>query len=238
MLTQRQRQLLTFICEYQTQHDVPPSFDEMRVALKLRSKSGIHRLISGLEERGHIRRLTHRARAIEVVRAPGVAAAAPAASAALLADNVVVGSFRPLSRPSAAATSGAAPGSTVVSLPLFGRIAAGTPIEAIADTSSTIAVPADFVGDGEHYVLAIVGDSMIDAGIYDGDLVVIRRCEQARAGDIVVALIEEREVTLKRFRQRGAAIALEAANPKYEVRIFRPDQVRVQGRLVGLLRRY
>lgn len=245
MLTQRQLQLLKFICDYQHASGVPPSFDEMRAALDLRSKSGIHRLISGLEERGHIRRLTHRARAIEVIRAP----AEGTTSLARVPDprgegigpepgvaeptNVVRGDFRRTRREAAlVGTAG------IGDVPLYGRIAAGTPIEAITDTSTMVAVPNSMLGDGEHYVLQVVGDSMIEAGIFDGDYVVIRRCESAESGEIVVALVEEREATLKRLRRRGGSVALEAANPQYEPRIFRPDQVRVQGRLVGLLRRY
>ena len=233
MLTQRQLQLLKFIHRYQQEHGVPPSFDEMRCALQLRSKSGIHRLISGLEERGHIRRLAHRARALEVIRPPAELPEATGAATEDLGVNVVRGQFRRRQRKPALHE---AAGRT--ELPLYGRIAAGTPIEALADTATLIDVPAMLLGDGEHYVLHVVGDSMIEAGILDGDLVIIRRGEAAESGDIVVALIEEREATLKRLRRRGAAIALESANPQYEPRIFRPDQVRVQGRLVGLVRRY
>ena len=233
MLTQRQLQLLRFIHGYQQEHGVPPSFDEMRGALQLRSKSGIHRLISGLEERGHIRRLAHRARALEVIRPPADLSDAPEPLPKDLGVNVVRGQFRRRQRkPSMPGVAGR------TELPLYGRIAAGTPIEALADTASLVDVPAMLVGEGEHYVLHVVGDSMIDAGILDGDLVIIRRGDSAESGDIVVALVEEREATLKRLRRRGSAIALESANPQYEPRIFRPDQVRVQGRLVGLVRRY
>ena len=215
----------------------------MRRALKLRSKSGIHRLISGLEERGYIRRLAFRARALEVVRPAGHP---PPAEPAALPDgqeppptvgrrstNVVRPAFGGGRRgPVLPGISGN------VNLPVYGRIAAGTPIEALADNSATIDVPSQLVGDGEHYVLQVVGNSMIDAGIHDGDWVVIRRSDTAENGEIVVALIEEREATLKRIRRRGASIALEAANAAYETRIFGPHQVKVQGRLVGLLRRY
>lgn len=237
MLTQRQFQLLKFIDDYQRQHGVPPSFDEMRAALKLRSKSGIHRLISGLEERGYVRRLPYRARALEVVRAPGSLSAEMTAAAAELAgagpSNVVQGRFRrPKREPVLPGVSGKS------TLPLYGRIAAGTPIEALSDQSTVLEVPGLLMGEGEHYVLQVVGDSMVEAGIQDGDFVVIKRCDAADSGDIVVALIEEREATLKRLRRRGASIALEAANPNYETRIFGPHQVRVQGRLVGLMRRY
>lgn len=225
MLTQRQLQLLKFITSYQGEHGVPPSFDEMRDALGLRSKSGIHRLVSGLVEREHIRRLPNRARAIEVIRPP---AAAPAETRSL-GDNVVRAEFR-RSRPE--------PPPLEVTLPIFGRIAAGTPNDAIRDTGSVIEVPSIMLGDGEHYVLQVVGDSMIEAGIMDGDMVVIRCTETADSGDIVVALVDGQEATLKRLRRKGGAVALESANPKHRPRIFHPDQVKVQGRLVGLLRRY
>jgi repressor LexA len=231
VLTQRQLQLLKYIDDYQHEHGVPPSFDEMRAALKLRSKSGIHRLISGLEERGYIKRLAYRARALEVLRPPpGGSAHAIAAEAG---SNVVRGPFPRARRE--APLAGAAGRNTV---PLYGRIAAGVPIEALADTSTMIEVPSMFLDGGEHYVLEVAGDSMVEAGIQDGDYAVIRKCDTADNGAIVVALIEEREATLKRLRRRGASIALEPANPSYETRIFGPHQVRVQGRLVGLIRRY
>jgi repressor LexA len=237
VLTQRQFQLLKFIHQFMQEHGVPPSFEEMRTALKLRSKSGIHRLISGLEERGYIRRLADRARALEIVKPPlvpgsnGRAAGRPVAPAA--ASNVVHAEFgAPRRGHPLAGVAGN------VDLPVYGRIAAGTPIEALADHGSTMDVPGVLLGEGEHYVLQVVGDSMIEAGIQDGDWVVIRRCETAESGEIVVALIEDREVTLKRLRRRGASIALEAANPAFETRIFGPHQIKVQGRLVGLLRRY
>lgn len=234
MLTQRQLQLLKFIQDYVREHNVSPSFEEMRSALRLKSKSGVHRLIQGLEERGYIRRLAYRARALEVLK---VTAEAPVAneldaSSFEAPSNVVRGSFRkPRPRPATGAVAGAA-------LPLIGRIAAGTPIEALADTSASIDVPSLLLGQGEHYVLQVVGDSMIEAGIYDGDYAIIQRCEDAENGTIVVALVEDREVTLKRLRRRGASIALEPANASYEIRIFGPNQVKIQGRLVGLLRRY
>lgn len=236
MLTQRQLQLLQFIQDYVGEHNVSPSFEEMRAALRLRSKSGIHRLIQGLEERGYIRRLAYRARALEVVKPTGVKPAGLGREAepkpAERPSNVVRGTFR-RPRPRVAATS---PSGTAV--PLYGRIAAGTPIEALADTSALIDVPSLLLGHGEHYALEVVGDSMIEAGIHDGDYAIVQRCDDAENGSIVVALVEDSEVTLKRLRRRGASIALEPANPKYEVRIFGPNQVKIQGRLVGLLRRY
>jgi repressor LexA len=225
VLTPRQHQLLHFINDYVTRHGVAPSFEEMRDSLDLRSKSGIHRLITGLEERGFIRRLAHRARAIELLRPPSQAMEAPLLASART-DNVV-------RMPVVPREDGAA-----LRLPFFGRIAAGTPIEAICDHNSTIDVPEDLVGDGEHYTLQVVGDSMIEAGIHDGDLVIVKRCDAAENNTIVVALIDDREATLKRLHKRGNAVALEAANPNYETRIYRPDQIRVQGRLVGLIRRY
>jgi repressor LexA len=232
VLTQRQHQLLRFIYDYLRERGVPPSFEEMREALKLKSKSGIHRLITGLEERGHISRLPYRARALEVLRLPpGLAPAAGGEES--LGPNVVRGPFA-LSPPHGLADEPA--GST--DLPFYGRIAAGTPIEAICDQNSKIDVPQILLGEGDHYVLEVAGDSMVEAGILDGDLVVIQRSDAADSGQIVVALIEDREVTLKRLRRKGASIALEAANPTHETRIFGPNQVKVQGRLVGLIRRY
>jgi repressor LexA len=232
MLTKKQHELLTFINQRLAATGVAPSFDEMKDALNLRSKSGIHRLISGLEERGFIRRLPHRARALEVVKLPEDSAAQPAAERGRFSPTVIRGDF-----------SGALPGAPVASdieavdLPLYGRIAAGTPIEALRD-QNTIAVPGALIGRGEHYALEVAGDSMVDAGILDGDTVIVQRCDTAENGAIVVALIDGNEVTLKRLRQRGASIALEPANKAYETRIFGPDRVKVQGRLVGLLRRY
>jgi repressor LexA len=234
VLTQRQLQLLQFISDFSRERGVPPSFEEMRQALRLRSKSGIHRLISGLEERGYIRRLAYRARALEIVRLPSDRLVVrPEPEPRADAPNVVRVPFGQTRRPAPlAGVSGS------VDLPIYGRIAAGTPIEALVDAGNLLDVPAMMVGDGEHYVLQVVGDSMTDAGIHDGDFIIIRRCETADNGDVVVALIDDREVTLKRLRRRGASIALEAANANYETRIFGPQQVKVQGRLVGLLRRY
>jgi repressor LexA len=235
VLTQRQLQLLKFIQNYAREHSVSPSFEEMRAALKLRSKSGIHRLISGLEERGYIRRLAYRARALEVVRplTDGPVGTELDTTPFETPSNVVRGTFR-RARPEIAASAGP----VGAALPLYGRIAAGSPIEALADTSTVIEVPGVLLGQGEHYVLQVAGDSMVDAGIHDRDYAVIQRCDDAENGTVVVALIDDREVTLKRLRRRGASIALEPANSAYEIRIFGPHQVKIQGRLVGLMRRY
>ncbi len=237
MLTRKQYELLTFIDQRLKSSGVSPSFDEMKEALDLKSKSGIHRLITGLEERGFIRRLPHRARALEVLRLPEnfapMAVAAGAEEGARFAPNVIQGDFKSV-LPGAAMAAAA----EAVDLPLYGKIAAGTPIEALRDHSETVSVPASLLGTGEHYALTVEGDSMIDAGIQDGDTVVLRHGDVAENGAIVVALIDDNEVTLKRLRRKGASIALEPANKKYETRIFGPDRVKVQGRLVGLLRRY
>ena len=236
MLTRKQHELLVYINDYLAKSGVSPSFDEMKDALDLKSKSGIHRLITGLEERGFLRRLPHRARALEVLRMPetaavGVTARDPARNKKF-APNVIPGDFRKgLSGRMVSAPKRS------VELPLYGKIAAGTPIEALRDTQ-TIEVPPGLLGRGEHYALEVEGDSMTDAGIVDGDTVIIEKCESADNGSIIVALVEENEVTLKRLRRRGNSIALEPANKKYETRIFRPDQVKIQGRLVGLLRRF
>lgn len=230
MLTRKQHELLMFIHERLKESGIPPSFDEMKDALDLRSKSGIHRLVKALEERGFIRRLPNRARAIEVVRLPESAAGGRGRG---FAPSVIEGNLGRI-RPPAHANDVAEP----VPVPMMGRIAAGTPIEAIQTHSHTITVPPDLIGPGEHFALEIRGDSMIEAGIFDGDTVIVRKADTADSGDIVVALIDEEEATLKRLRRRGASIALEAANPAYETRIFGPDRVRIQGRLVGLVRRY
>jgi repressor LexA len=239
MLTRKQRELLKFIQERLGESGISPSFDEMKEALGLKSKSGVHRLITGLEERGFIRRLPHRARALDVVRLPEdqTTKAAPAPRAGedrRAALNVIRGDFTP-SLPGAVV---AAQASSALQLPLYGKIAAGTPIEALRDNSNSIDVPATLVGRGEHYALTVEGDSMVDAGIQDGDTVVIERCESAENGTIVVALIDNNEVTLKRLRRKGDSIALEPANQAHKTRIFGPDRVRIQGRLVGLMRRY
>jgi repressor LexA len=243
MLTRKQRELLKFIQERLGETGISPSFDEMKEALGLKSKSGVHRLITGLEERGFIKRLPHRARALDVVRLPEdqTAKAAQAAQTARPTGeerraglNVIRGDFTP-SLPGAVV---AAQPSSALQLPLYGKIAAGTPIEALRDHSNQVDVPANLVGRGEHYALTVEGDSMVDAGIHDGDMVVIERCETAENGTIVVALIDNSEVTLKRLRRKGDSIALEPANPAHKTRIFGPDRVRIQGRLVGLMRRY
>ena len=234
MLTKKQRELLLFINQRLTATGISPSFDEMKDALSLRSKSGIHRLVSGLEERGFIRRLPHRTRALEVVKLPEESAAGAAGQRGRFSPTVIRGDF-----------TGSLPGAPVapdvaaVELPLYGRIAAGTPIEALRDQSTTVGVPANMLSRGsEHYALEVAGDSMIDAGILEGDTVIIQRSDTAENGAVVVALVDNEEVTLKRLRRRGASIALEPANKAYETRIFGPDRVKVQGRLVALLRRF
>ena len=237
MLTRKQQELLIFIHRRLSEGGVSPSFDEMKDALELRSKSGIHRLITGLEERGFIRRLPHRARALEVLRLPeGLESTAEAGRADKhFEPNVIKGDFTAaMPGRSVAAAEEAA----VVSLPLYGRIAAGTPIEALRDHSNFIDVPTGLLGRGEHYALEVEGDSMVDAGILDGDTVVIERRDAVETGAIVVALIDDEEATLKRFRRHGKSIALEPANTNYETRIFPPERVKIQGRLVGLLRSY
>ncbi|SEM93276.1 SOS-response transcriptional repressor, LexA [Gemmobacter aquatilis] len=234
MLTRKQLELLDFIRLRMDKDGVPPSFDEMKEALDLRSKSGIHRLITALEERGFIRRLAHRARAIEIVKLPE-AMERPGFSPKLVEGG------RPAAAPPIAPPPGAMPVAAVyaLELPVMGRIAAGVPIEAISEISHHIAVPGSMLsGSGQHYALEVRGDSMIEAGINDGDIVVIREQSTAENGDIVVALVEDAEATLKRFRRKGNMIALEAANPAYETRVFSDHMVKVQGRLVGLIRSY
>ena len=234
MLTRKQYELLRFINERLKEAGVPPSFDEMKDALDLRSKSGIHRLITALEERGFIRRLPNRARAIEVIKLPELAAAANGRRG--FTPSVIEGTLG--KRPVMSAPASEDDGNRPVAVPVMGRIAAGTPIEALQTRSHTISVPPDMLGSGEHYALEVRGDSMVDAGILDGDMALIQRNETADTGDIVVALIDEEEATLKRFRRRGASIALEPANASYEVRILPPTRVRIQGKMVGLFRKY
>ncbi len=232
MLTKKQLDLLAFIHNRVQRDGVPPSFDEMKVALDLRSKSGIHRLITALEERGFIRRLAHRARAIEVVRLPESLGGKATVG---FTPRVIPGDKPDVPRPGAAEPVAI----SAVELPLMGRIAAGVPIEAISHVENQVAVPSQMLSSsGEHYALEVKGDSMIDAGINDGDVVVIRETAAADNGDIVVALVEGHEATLKRFLRRGNTIALEAANPAYETRVFPEDRVKVQGKLVGLIRTY
>ncbi|MFC3124647.1 transcriptional repressor LexA [Pseudoroseomonas globiformis] len=238
MLTRKQHELLIFIDNHLRSTGFSPSFEEMKEALQLKSKSGIHRLITALEERGFLRRRAHRARALEVLRLPESVAPAPrtdtARAATAFAPNVIRGNFAS-NLPGASRN---AQDAAAVHLPLYGRIAAGQPIEALRDQGSTVEVPAALLGGGDHYALEVAGDSMEGAGILDGDTVIIRRGDIADNGSVVVALVDENEVTLKRLRRKGNSIALEAANPRYETRIFGPDRVKVQGRLVGLLRRY
>ena len=234
MLTEKQSELLRFIHLRLQRTGVPPSFDEMKEALDLRSKSGIHRLIMALEERGFIRRLPNRARALEIIRLPE--ATAPAEPRPRSFSPSVIEGSRAIPRGKAPARDGDK--GSFFNIPVMGRIAAGTPISAIQTRSHTISMPMDFLAGGEHFALEVRGDSMIDAGILENDTVIIRRQDDADTGDIVVALVDEEEATLKRLRRRGASIALEPANPAYETRIFGPDRVRIQGRLVSLLRRY
>jgi repressor LexA len=225
MLTKKQYELLLYIDRRLKESGVSPSFDEMKDALDLKSKSGIHRLITGLEERGFIRRLAHKARALEVLKLPENMQESGSRG------NVVRGSFERKAQR-------ALPANDASEVPLLGKIAAGTPIEALRDPSATVGVPPSLLGRGEHYALTIEGDSMIDAGIFDGDTVVIQRCDSADNGSIVVALVDNNEVTLKRLRRKGESVALEPANKAYETRIFGPDRVKVQGQLVGLMRKY
>jgi repressor LexA len=241
MLTRKQYELLSFINQRLAEGGVSPSFEEMKLALGLRSKSGIHRLITGLQERGFIKRLPHRARALEVIKLPEQTAipmtrGRSGESKGRFSPTVIRGDFK-TALPAAAATPSNGSGE-VIQLPLLGKIAAGTPIEALRDASNSIGYPAAMLGQGEHYSLEVAGDSMIDAGILDGDTVILQRTDTADSGAIVVALIDNNEVTLKRLRRRGDSIALEAANKAYETRIFGPDRVKVQGKLVGLLRKY
>lgn len=229
MLTRKQHELLMFIHEHLQATGFSPSFDEMKVGLALKSKSGIHRLISALEERGFLRRRAHRARALEIVKLPGAPASAPIAEAKEAGASVIQAQF---GQPARREQHG------VVTLSLLGRIAAGTPIEGLRDQGQAIDVPASMLGAGEYYALEIAGDSMIEAGILDGDKALIKRTDSANNGDIIVALIDNIEVTLKKLRRRGNSIALEPANKLYETRIFGPDRVAVQGVLTGIIRYY
>jgi repressor LexA len=252
MLTRKQHELLTYIDRHLKETGFSPSFEEMKEALQLRSKSGIHRLISALEERGFLRRRHHRARALEVVRlpddlagqrpvthyepravAPSTDPAEAGGAGTNFAPNVIRGDFTGRFPGVRAASEAAA-----VQLPLYGRIAAGLPIEALNESITQIEVPIALLGGGDHYALEVAGDSMVDAGILDGDTVIIRKGETAENGQIVVALVDENEVTLKRLRRRGNSIALEPANQRHETRIFPADRVKVQGRLIALMRKY
>ena len=256
MLTRKQHELLVYIDRHLRETGFSPSFEEMKDALHLRSKSGIHRLISALEERGFLRRHHHRARALEVIRLPGDTAPRPPTPPDVLPSPTERGSERGFERASERGLGGFAPtvirgdfsprlagvraelDVAAVRMPLYGRIAAGMPIEALRDPGGEIDVPMSLLGNGEHYALEVAGDSMIEAGILDGDTAIIRKDDTAESGQIVVALIDAAEVTLKRLRRRGNSIALEPANPRHETRIFPADRVKVQGRLVALFRRY
>ena len=233
MLTRKQSELLRLINERLQETGVPPSFDEMKDALELKSKSGIHRLILALEERGFIRRLPNRARALEVLRMPESASPTARPGRQRFNPSVVEGGLGK-SRPRAVDEDEI----RSVTIPVMGRIAAGTPISALQNQSHTINLSPDFLSHGEHFALEVRGDSMVEAGIFDGDTVIVRKQESADSGDIIVALIDEEEATLKRLRRRGSSIALEAANPAYETRVLGPNRVRIQGKLVSLLRRY
>jgi repressor LexA len=236
MLTRKQLELLLYINSRLKEEGVPPSFEEMKDALNLQSKSGVHRLIIALEERGFIKRMANRARALEVLKLPD--SHSPnlgAKKGAGFKPNVIEGTLGRNTKPAAAANDG---GPRATFVPLMGRIAAGVPIAAIQDHSANINVPPEMLGGGEHFALEVKGDSMIEAGIFEGDTVIIKKGDNALNGDIIVALVDDEEATLKRLRKKGESVALEAANPAYETRIFGPDRVRVQGKLVGLLRKY
>ena len=238
MLTKKQYELLMFIHERVRESGVPPSFDEMKDALDLRSKSGIHRLITALEERGFIRRLPNRARALEVIKALPETTSRPKFSPSVVEGNFGKAKGGPTGGIGRSVAGAVVDGQKPVSIPVMGRIAAGTPISAIQNRSHSITLSPDFLTSGEHYALEVRGDSMVEAGILDGDVVVIKRQELANTGDIIVALIDDEEATLKRFRRRGSSIALEAANPAYETRVLGPNRVKIQGKLVSLVRRY
>ena len=234
MLTRKQLELLLFINERLKEEGVPPSFEEMKDALNLQSKSGVHRLIVALEERGFLKRMANRARALEVIKLPESHSPSLASKKSGFSPNVIQGSLGKV-KPMPAANDGIP---RAIMVPLMGKIAAGVPISAIPDHTNNISIPPEMLGGGEHFALEVKGDSMIDAGIFDGDTVLIRKGDTANNGEIIVALIDDEEATLKRLRKKGESVALEAANPAYETRIFGPDRVRVQGRLVGLLRKY
>ncbi|MBU6156302.1 MAG: transcriptional repressor LexA [Alphaproteobacteria bacterium] len=238
MLTRKQYELLMFIHDKLRETGVAPSFDEMKEALDLRSKSGIHRLITALEERGFLRRLAHRARALEIIKLPENSNAPTQRSKTVVAKRPQLGVVDSGGSIRSTASRGSGGLRPLVEVPVMGRIAAGTPIEALQNVTDSLPVAQTLIASGEHYALEVSGDSMINAGILNGDTVVIQRTEDAHSGDIVVALVDNHEATLKRLRKRGSQIALEAANPAFETRIFNSDRVKVQGRLVGLFRRY
>jgi repressor LexA len=241
MLTRKQYELLMFIHERVRESGIPPSFDEMKDALDLKSKSGIHRLITALEERGFLRRMEKRARALEIIKLPdNVAETLRPATTRSQTQRMSAGRHAR----GVDTRGGGSPrrpmgeGEGAINVPLVGRIAAGTPIEALQNKLSDVPVPSGMIGRGDHYALEVTGDSMINAGILDGDTVIIQEADTANTGEIVVALVDNTEATLKRLRRRGDSIALEAANPAYETRLYGADRVRVQGKLVGLIRRY
>ncbi|MBI0162737.1 transcriptional repressor LexA [Bartonella sp. M0283] len=239
MLTRKQYELLLFIHNRLKETGIPPSYDEMKEALDLASKSGIHRLITALEERGFIRRLPNRARALEVLKLPE-SMVPPTNTVRKFSPNVIEGTKnKPFKNIIAKELGDGESGPAAnVNVPVMGRIAAGVPISAIQNQTNMLSLPPDMVGSGEHYALEVKGDSMINAGIFDGDTVIIKRGNTANPGEIIVALVDDEEATLKRYRRKGASIALEAANPAYETRIFGPDRIKIQGKLVGLIRRY
>ena len=232
MLTAKQHELIRFIQQRLEETGISPSFEEMKEALDLKSKSGVHRLISALEERGFIRRLPNRARALEVIKQPEDATPAPRAGTAVPEDDVVVAL-----KPAASAPAVPEPANDVIEIPLHGRIAAGAPIEALEGQTS-LPVPAALLGPGEHYALEVSGDSMVEAGIFDGDFALVRRTDSARDGEIVVALVHGEEATLKYLHKDGGHIRLDPANAAYDPQVYGPGEVRVQGKLAGLLRRY
>ncbi|WP_161510449.1 transcriptional repressor LexA [Bartonella quintana] len=237
MLTCKQYELLLFIHNHMKEIGVPPSFDEMKIALELTSKSGIHRLITALEERGFIRRLPNRARAVEVVRLPEKITF-NLSSARKISPNVIENNRRKISKNSKNLNSFDIEDKKNVTVPIMGRIAAGVPVSAIQQQTNTLCLPADMISLGEHYALEVKDDSMIEAGILDKDTIIVRRQNTATSGEIIIALIDKEEATLRRYRRNGASIALEAANPHYETRIYRPERIEIQGKLIGLIRKY
>ena len=238
VLTRKQLELLTYIESYLRKYGAAPSFEEMKAALGLKSKSGIHRLVSALEERGFIRRLPHRARALEILKMPpSFNSSSGLKNISGIPNNVIEGNFGDsIDNVSEQYDQSKTPNN--IALPLYGRIAAGLPIEALRDETETIDVPQSLLSTGDYYALEVAGDSMIDAGIFDGDIAIIQRAESADNGTIVVALIHDTEVTLKRIRRKGESIALEPENPNHETRIFGPGRVNVQWRIAGIIRKY